>query len=139
MLLKRSPSTPSTSPSPDAAAEIEALKAQLELSTQSRQAALKAICIRRDGYRCVITKARDHVAVMDGHVSSEGHRTAVTVCAHVISFGLRKLSEEDEREVCLCNVLLVDNSRDKPLTASIWFRGTQRPPYGGRCTDIFQV
>lgn len=99
MRLHRAPHPICPSPSPDAAAGIQTLMAMVESSSRSRQAPLKALCLRRDGYRCALSGAPDKKSVVDGRISREDRRLAATMCAHIIPFALRKLDENDELEV----------------------------------------
>lgn len=94
--LHRPPPSICPSPSPDAATDIPTL---VGLASRSRQAPLKALCLRRDGYRCALSGDPDMDSVVDGRVSGEGRRSVITQCAHIIPFGLRRIDQNDEREV----------------------------------------
>lgn len=75
--------------------------ALLDSSSRIRQSLLKTLCLRRDGYRCAISRAPDVRSHLLGRVVYEkgGLEPCATECAHIIPFGLRNIDEDDAREV----------------------------------------
>lgn len=88
-------------PSPDAAIDIPNLMVSLNSSSRSRQSVLKTLCLRRDGYRCVMSGAPDAWSHIQGRVSftNGGLGTCETKCVHIIPFGIRDIDEDNAQEV----------------------------------------
>lgn len=99
MRLCHAPEFITTSPTPQAALEIEGIMALIESSTRGDQAALKKLCLRRDGSCCVISNHADKREVNYGHLDQGDRDVVSTQCAHIIPFALRECEDESALEV----------------------------------------
>jgi hypothetical protein len=75
---------------------IELAMTSIESSSRSGQSFLKQQCLRRDGYRCVVTGDFDKVKTPN-HLGPKEHkdRYTRTECAHILPFALRKFEEKN--------------------------------------------
>lgn len=83
---------PAITPSPRPGVE-DSIQDLLSLefdSASRRQSELRRICLHRDNYQCVVTKAWEH-----GHNHPPGARTADLEAAHIIPFALGSFPEDE--------------------------------------------
>ncbi|SPN97550.1 uncharacterized protein DNG_01061 [Cephalotrichum gorgonifer] len=80
--------------------EIEEISGGIEPSTRNDQGSLKSRCLRRDGFRCLITGVYDKDSVDKRLINlPEGGVTTFTNCAHILPFSLRDFERERSREM----------------------------------------
>ncbi|OTA04343.1 hypothetical protein A9Z42_0049220 [Trichoderma parareesei] len=87
---------PITQPSNPAAVEQIDLS-MIELDpAQREQGRIKEGCLRRDGYRCLVTGSYDLRSLRERRiVPPTGASRAITQCAHILPFGLSSFDEAD--------------------------------------------
>ncbi|KAI2730074.1 hypothetical protein CBS147332_1926 [Penicillium roqueforti] len=90
-MLATGGTTPAITPSPLPGVEdsMNLLSLEFDSATQ-RQSGLRRICLQRDNYQCVVTKAWEHE-----HSRPPGARTADLEAAHIIPFALGSFPGDD--------------------------------------------
>ncbi|KXG45690.1 uncharacterized protein PGRI_034570 [Penicillium griseofulvum] len=101
-MLATGGTTPAITPSPLPGVEdsIENLLSLEFDSATRRQSELRRICLQRDNYQCVVTKAWEHE-----HSRPPGARTADLEAAHIIPFALGSFPEDERlrhRQIWQC-------------------------------------
>jgi hypothetical protein len=96
-IVKARGRTPVVEPSPriGADADVNAIASTLDSCSRRDQANLKADCLRRDNYRCVVTGVYDFVEARRRFSKEERKRmtTERTECAHIIPFSFGSFAE----------------------------------------------
>ena len=72
----------------------------IEPTSRAEQRKLKSDCLKRDGYRCIVTEHWDWTWAKD-HRSQipKGEEVEYTECAHILPFALGDFNEERSQEV----------------------------------------
>ncbi|KEZ42040.1 hypothetical protein SAPIO_CDS6451 [Scedosporium apiospermum] len=84
---------------PNAPDEIEEAMTEIESSPRNDQQKLKTDCLRRDGFRCVISGLYDRQSIRDHLVTPPaGNPSGGTECAHILPFALRKFNERNAQQ-----------------------------------------
>jgi len=122
---------------PNAPDEIEEAMTEIESSSRNDQQKLKTDCLRRDGFRCVISGLYDRQSIRDHLVTPPaGNPSGGTECAHILPFALRKFNERNSQQVLIS--LLAHSPTVFILSHFPDTFGRQRmpPPFGGDCIAI---
>ncbi|KAG5290353.1 hypothetical protein I7I50_00078 [Histoplasma capsulatum G186AR] len=99
LLSLRARTTPYVTPSPLPGAEdlVNVVSSQMTRSSdRNSQSKLKQQCLKRDGYRCLVTGAYDHEHAAGNVRDDLLQNTAETELAHIIPFALGKFRTSDE-------------------------------------------
>lgn len=94
--MKARGQTPVITPSPRETAEADVNRLASEIQSSYRLGQLRNNCLRRDGYRCVVTGFYDRVAASMVDVPDDA-MSDDTECAHIIPFSFGGFGES---EVC---------------------------------------
>lgn len=85
------------SPLPGAEDLVNVVSSQMTRSSdRNSQSKLKQQCLKRDGYRCLVTGAYDHEHAAGNVRDDLLQNTAETELAHIIPFALGKFRTSDE-------------------------------------------
>ncbi|KAF8449896.1 hypothetical protein BDZ91DRAFT_669441 [Kalaharituber pfeilii] len=102
--LKAAGPTPAVTPSPCFGAEgnVEEIASELEPITRNEQRWLKASCLERDNYRCVLSGIYDQNAVSKGQIvlpAGSDMDTGFTQAVHILPFAIGNFGESERRNI----------------------------------------
>ncbi|KAN0074357.1 hypothetical protein V8E54_008294 [Elaphomyces granulatus] len=98
----KTPGQLTSSPAVDSQFRVECIMSEVSPSSRVEQDELRSKCLRRDNWRCVVTRAVDMFTVLrcpDWPEAEEGINMAATECAHVLPLALAKFDSNRNLEV----------------------------------------
>ena len=116
----KTPGQLTSSPAVDSQFRVECIMSEISPSSRVEQDELRSKCLRRDNWRCVVTRAVDMFTVLrcpDWPEAEEGINMAATECAHVLPLALAKFDSNRNLEVTIFvpSVLKLDLTRGEGL------------------------
>ena len=114
LLVRTNFSTRQVTPSPWNDSSLEQddlLSTMLELATRNEQGQLKAFCLKRDNYKCMVTGAYDPSAVGTILAEDSSERTMYTQLAHILPYSIGKWTDRASVSVSIKITCVLTSNR----------------------------